>query len=421
MSLSINVRRGVEIADGTPITLDLLRLLALPIITIEGTLSTATIADGSVTAVKLAASAVEEAKVATGAITETKIGNSAVSNAKISPGAVTSDKSTPGAYWYADGAHAGGIYSVPLNPALTSYTKGTLVRFVPSANNSGAVDLNVNSLGAKNLFKAGGQELSAGDLRSGKPAEAIYDGTQFILTTPIGNLDPTPFGTTAGTSSAYTLTFSSTGFPALVALYSGARLRVKFHTACSATPTLAVDGLTAKQIRTAADAAISAEALMVNSWYELFYDSTANSGAGAWIVTAGTFSSGNITMPSAGGLATFSHGLGRPPRMMRLVMVRIATSNDYGFNGGTDWPVVQYDEIDVTSLFMYGAGTWRTPAFQLKASSSTITIGRVTNLSNANPFSCTDLGGAGSDPTTNAFATGGATFTTDYALKVYYE
>ena len=421
MSLSITVRRGVEIADGTPITLELLRLLALPVVILEGTVAAASIADGSVTSAKLAANAVDEGKIATDAVSETKIKNSAVSNSKISPGAVTYDKSTPGAYWYAAGAYSAGVYAVTLNPALASYAAGALVRFLPNTTNTGAVDLNINGLGAKNLFKAGGQELSAGDLRSGKPAEAIYDGTEFILTTPPCNLDPTPFGTTAGTSTAYTLAFASTGFPPLAALYSGARIRVKFHTACGSNPTLAVDGLTAKSIRTAADAALSAEALLVNSWYELFYDSSANSGSGAWLISSGTFCSGNISMPSAGSSVAFSHGLGRPPRMMRVVMARVALSNDYGFNGGTDWPVNQYDELDVTSLHMYGIGEWRLPAFQVKANSTSISIGRVTNQSNGNPLACTDFGGAGFDPTTNSFATGGATFTTDYVLKVYYE
>lgn len=421
MALSISVRRGVEIGPETPITTELLRLLALPTVSVEGDVGSQSIADNSVSAAKLQTNAVEEAKINTGAVTETKIANSAVTNAKLGPGAVTVDKVTPGAYSYAAGVYSVGVYAITLSPALASYAAGVMVKFIPdTTNTAGAVNINVNGLGSKDLFKGDGLELAAGDLRSGKPACAIYDGTRFVLVSPVGNLESVPGGTTAGTSSAFTLSFTGTLFPVLVALYSGCRLRVKFHVANAAGPTLAVDGLTAKQVRSPADLALPADALLASVWYELVYDTAANGGSGAWIVANGDLSSGNLSMPSVGSSITFAHGLGRVPRMMRVVMVRTYVSNDYLFNNSTGFPINQYDEIELTSFHIHRGDDFLMPAFQIRSNATNVLIAMLTNSGDAYPAAYTGLGGGGSDAAENQIAQG-VGLSSEYALKVYYQ
>lgn len=85
------------------------------------------------------------------------------------------------------------------------------------------------------------------------------------------NFDRLGYVTTSGTSTAYTATLPG---PRLTSLRNGVRIRVKLHTTCGATPTLAMDGLTAKTIVTPGNAAVLAGALSADSILALTYDST---------------------------------------------------------------------------------------------------------------------------------------------------
>lgn len=69
--------------------------------------------------------------------------------------------------------------------APSAYAEYQRFTFKPAANNTGAVTLNVNSLGAKDVKKDDGSgtlvALEADDLKTNIPVDVIYDGTQFIL------------------------------------------------------------------------------------------------------------------------------------------------------------------------------------------------------------------------------------------------
>lgn len=137
------------------------------------------------------------------------------------------------------------------SPPITAYATGQTFRFVSAGANTGAVTLNLNSLGAKAVTKAGATALDAGNIPSGAVVEVVYDGTRFQL---LGVGDVTAqilrdqlftAYTTAGSSGAYTLT---TTYGALV---TGERFRAKFHTAGPATGinTLNRDSLGAKALK----------------------------------------------------------------------------------------------------------------------------------------------------------------------------
>lgn len=83
------------------------------------------------------------------------------------------------------GGTAGGTanaITISLNPPITTYGGGLVVRFISSATNTGSVTLNVNSLGAVALNKGDGTvALMAGDIPANALIEAIYDGTRFRL------------------------------------------------------------------------------------------------------------------------------------------------------------------------------------------------------------------------------------------------
>jgi len=69
--------------------------------------------------------------------------------------------------------------------APTAYATGQRFHFIPAATNTGATTLNVNGLGAKNVF-FGGRACIGGELKINQPVVVEYDGTQMQV---LGSLD----------------------------------------------------------------------------------------------------------------------------------------------------------------------------------------------------------------------------------------
>lgn len=82
--------------------------------------------------------------------------------------------------------------------AMSAYAAGQVFRFVAAGANTGAVTLNINSIGAKDVTRAGTVALAAGDIPSGATVEVIYDGTRFQM---VGCL-PVNLSAIAGLTSA---------------------------------------------------------------------------------------------------------------------------------------------------------------------------------------------------------------------------
>lgn len=76
-----------------------------------------------------------------------------------------------------------GIDAITANASagLSAYALGQIFQLNPVADNTSAVTLNINSIGAKAITKEGTTPLRAGDIRAGRVAEVYYDGTQFQL------------------------------------------------------------------------------------------------------------------------------------------------------------------------------------------------------------------------------------------------
>lgn len=81
------------------------------------------------------------------------------------------------------GVDGGVVNAYTLTPtnALVAYTSRMLIEFTPSVTNTGAVTLNISSLGAKDVKSVSGAALVAGDLVAGTPYLAIYNGTEARL------------------------------------------------------------------------------------------------------------------------------------------------------------------------------------------------------------------------------------------------
>jgi hypothetical protein len=78
---------------------------------------------------------------------------------------------------------------------LTAYADGTALAFIAGGTNTGAATLNVDSVGAKAIVKAGGAALAAGDITSGMICLVYYDASQgsgsWMLANPsLGALQP---------------------------------------------------------------------------------------------------------------------------------------------------------------------------------------------------------------------------------------
>ncbi len=67
------------------------------------------------------------------------------------------------------------------NPVNIAYAEGQHYFWVASGTNTGAVTVNVDSLGAKTLKHPNGDALAAGDIVLGQSLEAEYDGTDMVL------------------------------------------------------------------------------------------------------------------------------------------------------------------------------------------------------------------------------------------------
>ena len=68
-----------------------------------------------------------------------------------------------------------------VTPSITAYAAGQAFRFIPAASNTGAVTINISSLGLKAITKNGSVALVTGDINIGTVATIVYDGTQFQL------------------------------------------------------------------------------------------------------------------------------------------------------------------------------------------------------------------------------------------------
>lgn len=237
--LSVTASPSASFPDGVPVTLEALRKAASPSVAIAGTVGTSDLDAEAATPAKLKASA---------------------------------------AYNYAAGVLGAGVYAVTLSPAATSYVTGMEVKFRADVANTGAVDLNVNGLGAKNLFKLGGEELEAGDIRAGMDVVAIYDSTapgQFQVVSAGGNrpVYVVPAADVAGTANAITLTLRPT--PASLANLVG--LAIVFLAEADITVggvTLNVNGLGAKNVYKNFSTALALNDIRNGQLVEVRYDGT---------------------------------------------------------------------------------------------------------------------------------------------------
>jgi hypothetical protein len=88
--------------------------------------------------------------------------------------------------------------TITLSPAPGSYYDGLCFAFKNSVENTGAVTINVNGLGAKAVKKPNGNDIAAGNLKAGSVYTVRYNGTNFILQGSDSSGNATPEHVLAG-------------------------------------------------------------------------------------------------------------------------------------------------------------------------------------------------------------------------------
>jgi hypothetical protein len=75
--------------------------------------------------------------------------------------------------------------------------------FVATGDNTGAVTLNIDALGAKAVTRDGSVALAAGDIKSGEVVVVVYDGTRFQVVSQLNSAGDARFANVSIASSLY--------------------------------------------------------------------------------------------------------------------------------------------------------------------------------------------------------------------------
>lgn len=204
-----------------------------------------------------------------GGFRHTGVGNGSARNDYAALGQV--QDSTP--IWGGTSSGTATAYTITLTPAIAAYAAGQRFLFIANASNTGAATLNVNGMGAKNIFlQSTNVSAPAGYIKINQLCEVVYDGTQFLLTqssTEIQSNLATYIGTSTGTANAIVLT-PNPAFTAYNAGVSGFYSFIKDATTNTAGCTIAISGLAAISLFDREGNALKAGMLIQSRMYNIY-------------------------------------------------------------------------------------------------------------------------------------------------------
>ena len=356
-AITLTVVPGAVVDTSTAYVLTpaLLSALGKPTVTGDVTVSTASIADGSITAAKYAANMISSLSA------PALSGSDLVLIYDVSGSAYVKGTLTDVVALATAGASASAItlaYTAQMSTGGTAYT-ATLADILREAAN-GQTELTVTAASNDFVF-IWSSAAGAGTNRNRKikPANLVRGVTDRLFST-------------SGGGSAYTVTTGE----ALSGFGLTYRVMVRLTADCAATPTMTVDSLAAKQLRTADDRALAAGDLKSGQIGEMIYSSAANSGAGGWLwlgplAAGGRRYTGTGAVPTTAGLAsgtTFTHGLGAVPTSLTAWLVCTTINGGHAVgdripldtiraagNDRSHWVVA--DSTTITVIRTRGSGT----------------------------------------------------------------
>lgn len=95
-------------------------------------------------------------------------------------------------------------------PVMGAYIIGQVFTLVPAGANTGAVTLNVNSIGAVAITKGAATPLVGGELVTGAAYQLVYDGTRFLIALAPGRVLQTSYYVDVGNFPGGTTSVSPT-------------------------------------------------------------------------------------------------------------------------------------------------------------------------------------------------------------------
>ena len=110
-------------------------------------------------------------------VDNTKLNLLGVPSVAISGAADSTQVAASGYFYQAVPTGTANAIVLTLSPVPPSLAPGMVVRFRVATTNTGAVTLNVNSLGVKSVYKRNSMEIAAGEFCSGLMVEVIYDSS----------------------------------------------------------------------------------------------------------------------------------------------------------------------------------------------------------------------------------------------------
>jgi microcystin-dependent protein len=141
------------------------------------------IADGINTALCKDGGNTATADIPMGAFKFTNLGAGSARTNSIRLGQVQDSSAT---YYPTVGGTADAITLTGAAAAITAYAAGQTFFFIAGATNTGAVTVNVDSVGVKSITGPAGTALTAGQIVVGSTYSMTYDGTQFQISTSAG-------------------------------------------------------------------------------------------------------------------------------------------------------------------------------------------------------------------------------------------
>lgn len=158
--------------------------------------------------------------------------------------------------------------------AYTALASGFLARIIPAHTNTGAVTLNVNSIGASAVTKYGSVALSGGELVANTAYLLLWDGTQWQILGAFAVLEAAVAAAEWAVGVAGTNTITCTTATAYTSFGSGFLLRLVPANTNTGAATIAVNGITAVAVTKNGSIALTGGELIAGQCYLLMWDGT---------------------------------------------------------------------------------------------------------------------------------------------------
>lgn len=183
---------------------------------------------------------------------------------------------------YGDGTLAGTTYAVSLTPIPVAYAAGMVVWMRALTGNLGAVTLNVNGLGVKNIVKQVNLPLTGGEIPQNGIVGLRFDGTNFQLLTQYAAIGISQLEESARYSvNQYAVGVQSGGVyaatlnPAATQYFTGMHVAFRPDSANTGSVSINVNGLGSKMILKNGSSPLIGSELVANQINELRFDGSA--------------------------------------------------------------------------------------------------------------------------------------------------